>query len=408
MTTLISLIGTGQRDITGNAYQKTVYRLPNGKNAEPTAIFTGALIEYVKPQAVVILGTRTSAWAALIEEYRSDYVEIYVRLELGAKQAEGVDDLLLKETADSLQKAWGIPVACHAVCQRNIEENNAAEIMAACAAAFPRDGDVVLDVTHAFRSLAMLAQAAAHLLDAVRPGISARTKIMYGDLMVPPARKAIAATNGADYGQGNAIVLDALTKAAAFTNAMKSAYHGLDFEPLVSCIQHRELQKECSKVAVALRSLDLEILTSVIPKFMGHLHKSSDPLLKLVAGDLEELLRPFVGCRLDRALLILSQLAFKRGLWALSLFAAYEASCVYALNNTTVKNIKELELAWTAAIQQLVKDEKNKLQELAYARNQSAHGARRIEQKIRDPREVLENALPILNKLIPKSSSTKP
>lgn len=400
MTTLISLIGTGQRDITGNAYQRTIYQLPNGQLAKPTAIFTGALIEYLKPQAVVILGTRTSAWAALIEEYRSDYIDVYLRLEEGSKSKDGINDVLLQEAARALQEAWQIPVACRAVCHRNVDATNAADIMAICASAFPLTGEVVLDVTHSFRSLAMLAQAAAHVLDAVRPGISARTQIMYGDLITHPARGITPAKDGPECGQGKAIVLETLTRASALTSAAQSAHQCLDFEPLAACIDHRELKKSCQKVALSLRSLDLESLATNIPKFLSHLHKSADPLLKIIAQDFELMLQPFVGCNLPCALVNLAQLAFDRGLWSLSLFAAYEASCVYALNNSKVKLHQEMDIAWTVATQQLPSNQRNILDELSHARNQSAHGSHRIKRDALDPRAVLGKALPVLKSLI--------
>ena len=394
MTTLISLIGTGQRDLTGTSYQQTRYVWPDDTATRPTAIFTGAVIEHLRPDAVVILGTRTSAWAALIETYRDDLADLFLRLDTKG----AITDDLLTETATALQRVWHIPVTCQAVCDRDVTAANAAGILVACAQAFPTTGLAILDVTHCFRSVALLAQAAAHLLESIHPKLT--TRILYGDLITHAARAAQPAKNGDSIANGKAIELSTLGRAAELSAALRSVFLALDFEPLADWMDDPELKRTCQAVATALRSLDFDGLTSKAQPFRTRLDQADDPLLSLVAPALDALIKPLTGRPLDQTLITLARYACDRHLWSLALFAGVEAGYAQAVRGARVTSDAELDEAYQSSLRALTPGDREALAQLKQARNQSAHGSHLIDRKPLDPKAVLQRALPILKRLI--------
>jgi len=405
MTTLISFIGTGQRDLTGIGYQRTAYDWPGRKPAPPSPFFVGTAIHHLRPTAVVIIGTRTSHWAALVETFRADHADLYVHLDEATRA--GARDADLDRLAELLKATWGIPVRCLAVAERTIDGANAAQILATCAGLIPVRGEVVLDVTHAFRSLVMLALGAVHLRDACHPGLAQRVQVIYGDLIRTPAAAARSATSGPALGEGRMIDLTILPEAAGLAAAASAAVRCLDLDPLALALHQRDpaLAKACKEVARCLRALDLDHLGKPLLRLITHLESSSDPLVAVVSTDLVNLVRPLAGKPLAQALCTLTAMANDRGLWSLALFAAYEAFCVHATNGQTVADDGNLNEAIAAAVAGWSASDRNALEELKHCRNQSAHGSHRIDRAILDPKKVIPPALAVLNRRIPTAAS---
>lgn len=189
-TTLISAIGRGRKDDTKTAYEKVSYTI-DGRLQDPTPFFVQAWLQ-AKGQwidRVELIGTRTSAWSALVEEYTSDDVDLYSRLEAGAdERSKGVSDEDLQCLAEILGKHWGKEVRCHVLCQQEIDDSHAPEILEKLIALFPvkekeRKRELQLDTTHGFRSLPLLALSAVQLADALHPGLAARTRLIYGEML---------------------------------------------------------------------------------------------------------------------------------------------------------------------------------------------------------------------------------
>jgi CRISPR-associated DxTHG motif protein len=226
-STLISLIGTAQLAPGEATYVTTIYDLPDGNRSRPVSLLAAAVQEQERCERVVFLGTRTSAWATLIDACCPDQVELFERLYAAQREPGGVPDDLLTATASAVGAMLRAEVACQALCLRDVDDGNAAGIIATMAAVIPDKGGIILDVTHAFRSIALLMLAALHLKDAVSPGVVARTEVQYGDLVTRPASKATEAKSGPAVGQGRVVALTSLTRAGALAGALTAAERSL-------------------------------------------------------------------------------------------------------------------------------------------------------------------------------------
>src|SRR5690606_20043709 len=162
MTTLISLLGKGRNPSTG--YRPARYRFDD-EFAREEPFFGLALAEYIKPQRLVLAGTAGSMWDVFLEH--QDVCDETLLDLMEAVQEERVSVELLKAQEQHLSRQFGIPVTCLLIPYARDEAEQAA-ILHALAEVIDEGEDVVLDVTHGFRHLPMLALVAARYLSHVR------------------------------------------------------------------------------------------------------------------------------------------------------------------------------------------------------------------------------------------------
>ena len=94
--TLVTILGRS-RESRDTGYRKTTYRFPDGTRDE-TAFFGLALARRLRPDSIVILGTRGSQWSVLVEHLAEEGDEEETRLELiEAEVARAVDGPLLEQ-----------------------------------------------------------------------------------------------------------------------------------------------------------------------------------------------------------------------------------------------------------------------------------------------------------------------
>lgn len=174
--TLITLLGRTPR--TESGYRRTRYRFPDGSRTAPTGVLGWSLAERLRPDRLLVLGTAGSMWDYLVESVDLGDRDEEVRLALqDAVDRRAVDQAQLDRTGDLLAAALDldlrlrlIPYGRDAGGQMEVLETIAREVEA---------GDrLVLDVTHAFRHLPMLALMSALHLEVVK-GVSVES-IYYG------------------------------------------------------------------------------------------------------------------------------------------------------------------------------------------------------------------------------------
>ncbi|BDI03602.1 TIGR02221 family CRISPR-associated protein [Sphaerotilus microaerophilus] len=174
MTTLISFLGKSQ---TGG-YRKARYCFDTGVVREEP-YFGMALKEHLNAQRLVLVGTAGSMWNAFfLDRGDGDDIEDLDRLDRAA--AEGaVTAAMLEGHAERLSARLGIQVQCLLIGYAKSDDEQA-DLLLRLAGVVSDGEHVVLDVTHSFRHLPMLALVAARYLRRMR-GVQVND-IYYGAL----------------------------------------------------------------------------------------------------------------------------------------------------------------------------------------------------------------------------------
>lgn len=171
MTTLISFLGKGRSSAGG--YQQATYAFEDGQQVQ-TAFFGAALMQRLRPQRTLLLGTAGSMWDALgIDIESNEWIELGEATERG-----DVNQTLLDRVSARARAAWiGAELVLIPYCRTESEQM---ALLADLATRVGEGESVVLDIAHAFRHLPMLALVAARYLTHVRKAIV--SDIYYGAL----------------------------------------------------------------------------------------------------------------------------------------------------------------------------------------------------------------------------------
>lgn len=161
MTTLISFLGTGQK---GKGYEATNYTLNDQEF--PEKYISISLTKAIKPKKLILLGTAGSVWDVFFEEGIDNLENEWLQLsEKVANQAVTQDDLQPFESY--LSDKFKIEVHCILISfARDTHEQT--DILLKLEKNLENGEKVVLDVTHGFRHLPMLALVAARFLKQVK------------------------------------------------------------------------------------------------------------------------------------------------------------------------------------------------------------------------------------------------
>jgi len=163
MKLLISFLGKGRSDVQ-TGYRTAHYEFePNF--VRPVSFFGLALCEYVQPSKLILVGTRSSMWDVFFEQQGVLDDELLALIEAVAN--ERVDDALLDRFEPMLAAKIGRPVQCLLIPFATTTDEQAI-ILNRLASEISEGDEVVLDVTHGFRHLPMLALVAAQYLKYVR------------------------------------------------------------------------------------------------------------------------------------------------------------------------------------------------------------------------------------------------
>lgn len=161
MTTLISFLGTGQK---GKGYETTNYVL-NGQEY-PEKYISISLVKALKPTKLILLGTAGSVWDVFFEKGADDLEEEWLSLsDKVANSSVTQDDL--KPFEDYLSQKLNTQVYCVLTSfARDTKEQ--ADILLKLEHYLDSNEEAILDVTHGFRHLPMLALVAARFLKRIK------------------------------------------------------------------------------------------------------------------------------------------------------------------------------------------------------------------------------------------------
>ena len=175
MTTLISLLGKNKAD-PQTGYRKANYCFE--PDFSRTVSFFGlALLDYAKPDRLILAGTAGSMWDVFFEHQHTDDEAALALMEAVEKEAVTAQMLAIHE--QRLSEKLGIPVQCLLISYAR-DEAEQTTILTDLAGHLAPGEKVILDVTHGFRHLPMLALVAARYLARVR-GVQVQ-EVYYGAL----------------------------------------------------------------------------------------------------------------------------------------------------------------------------------------------------------------------------------
>jgi CRISPR-associated Csx2 family protein len=183
MTTLISFLGKNKAD-TQTGYRKANYCFePDFSRA--VSFFGLALLDYAKPDRLILAGTAGSMWDVFFEHQHTDDEATLALMD--AVEREAVTTQMLAIHEQPLSEKLGIPVQCLLISYAR-DEAEQTTILSDLADHLAPGEKVILDVTHGFRHLPMLALVAARYLARVRQ-VQVQ-EVYYGALeMTDPASK---------------------------------------------------------------------------------------------------------------------------------------------------------------------------------------------------------------------------
>ncbi|WP_300436908.1 TIGR02221 family CRISPR-associated protein [Zoogloea sp.] len=163
MTTLISFLG---KSINTAGYRQARYRFDSGFMRE-VPYFGLALSDYLHPDRLILLGTAGSMWDVFFVESETDPDDEALAQLIDAAHTGTVTEDMLELPARRLSEKLGLRVECHLIPFAR-DKAEQVEVLSTVADALTDGEEVVLDVTHAFRHLPMLALVAARYLKHVR------------------------------------------------------------------------------------------------------------------------------------------------------------------------------------------------------------------------------------------------
>ena len=175
MTTLISLIGKSKAD-PQTGYRKAHYSFEPGFS-RTVSFFGLALLDYAKPERLILAGTAGSMWDVFFEHQHTDDETALALMDAVEKEAVTAQMLAIHE--QRLSEKLGIPVQCLLISYAR-DEAEQTTILTDLADHLEPGEKIILDVTHGFRHLPMLALVAARYLARVR-GVQVQ-EVYYGAL----------------------------------------------------------------------------------------------------------------------------------------------------------------------------------------------------------------------------------
>lgn len=150
-----------------SGYRKTTYEFSDGSKTEPVSFIGWPLIERLKPETIVILGTAGSMWDELLGSIKHE-VDDDLQMELMSQvENKAVEQYLLDRLEPSFEVHHGIN--CELVIipyGKDMDEQ--VEILDIISNYVPKHERVSLDVTHGFRHLPMLGLISAQYLQRIK------------------------------------------------------------------------------------------------------------------------------------------------------------------------------------------------------------------------------------------------
>jgi len=367
-TTLISAIGRGRKDRTDTVYQRCSYAI-DGTTLPPSAFFVSAWLQGSQAafvDRVHLIGTATSSWSALAEEYGE--TELWATLEekCGTQNSPGVSEADIKPLAELLSRAWEREVRCHVLAKREIDDQNAGTITARLLELFPTDDPdraLQLDTTHALRTLPLLALSAVQCGDAFAPGLAARTTLLYGELLGESAR---------------GFAFHSVLQQQKLADATRCFFDTFDAAPLAEI-----LENDAPRLAKALKALAATIQSNAFDDLSERLRQlknaSEECPHSLLRDRLFDLAKRLKKSSLPRQLVALAKVRAERRQYGNAILTLAEAATALSCSEP-VTSFEAMKAAGREFAEALDPSRRKAWDRLFKTRNRIAHGANLLRQ----------------------------
>lgn len=371
MTTLISFLGKG-RASNQTGYRTARYRFDAGF-ARETPFFGLALVDYLKPERLILVGTRGSMWDVFFDAGANDGDAAEL---IEAVEAERVDSAMLDAFEARFSERLGIPVTCLLIpYARDTAEQTA--VLGQLAGTLSRNESVWLDVTHGFRHLPMLALVAARYLTHV---VGVRVEeLYYGALeMTPPG------------GDTPVLRLSGLMTMLDWVEALSTYEHSGDYGVFAELLAADGLDKSCAGLLARAAFFERtgnpvkarEALGSVFASIENH----AGPMGGLFRKALTDRVRWFRQATRAKWEHSLGTAYLERGDYLRAATYLYEAFVSRAVETAHAdpNDFEQRKSAYNAA-----RTSQPQVKQLEYLRNAMAHGVRPAsDNEARDLSEV--------------------
>ncbi len=242
-TILISTIGRATKE-AGGRYRQLTYRFPT-QFSHAGSFFMFALNEYLKqekckPDRIVVLGTSSSMWDALLEMTDLEDENL---LDAFTREEGNFSQDTLDRLGQSLTEKIGQEMVCKLI-PHGEDPQEQMKILQAIADSVPKKANVILDVTHGFRHLPMMQLMAAFYLT--------QTKMIKIQDIYYGAAEMKRKENGLEYAE--VIRLDFIKEMWKWMQALPLAQDAGRYEGVAEL-----MGKESPKFSKAIRSLSFDL-----------------------------------------------------------------------------------------------------------------------------------------------------
>lgn len=384
---LVTILGKAQRPDGHPGYNEATYRFENG-DTDRTRFFGLALARYLKPDEMVILGTRGSFWSVLMEALAGDGGEgEEARIELmEAADAEEVEQSLLDRLAPLMAQAVNAAVRPTLIPEARDEAAQYA-ILQAVDEAVAADSELHFDLTHGYRHLGVVGFLSSFMLERLR-NIQVRG-LWYGALDM--TRDGITPV----------LRLDGLVRVRRWLDALDRFDATGDYGVFASLLKEDGVPEDkaaCLEAAAFLeRTLNVGDAARKIGTFLPVLDEALDGASGLFKHRLAKRLQWAKAATLSEKQRKLAHQYLERGDFVRAAMFGREA-CVNQLFETNdVTTNKRYHDDGKEALRQLADELPNSrrraYRELTTMRNALAHGTRpegrrSIEKTLKDPRQL--------------------
>lgn len=367
MTTLISFLGGGKQ---GDSYRSTDYKFSDGTLYKDERYFGLVLTKEVKPDKLVLLGTSGSMWDVFFEAGFENYLEEWSELSQAVID-DSVTVAQLQPFEQFLTEKLGLNVTCQLIDYAK-DATGQVSILKKLDELLVQDEQVVMDVTHGFRHLPLIALVAARYLQ-VTKNVHIQ-HIYYGFHSAELKVSEVLELRG---------LLDMLDWVSALETFDKDGDYAVFAPLLVTIGLDKTSADELERASYLERLLNASgasaKLTQIMPKLEA-LHTADAPLYSLFYEPLAKRLSWYKKSSLGLQEQDLAEKYLKRKDYVRAVVYAMEGliSRETALNNDNVHNFQDRKNAYDHLI-----DSKDKFKDFKEFRNAMVHGTASGKDKIR-------------------------
>lgn len=178
--TLITSVGTGMYD---GGYRETVYQFSDGKQFK-TRLFLNAIFEcgYREIDKLILVGTTTSSWDALIEDYETGSAteKLWEKIYEATSSKAGITNEMATELESYLEGKYKLPVVIRFHTDK-VDFETSEEVFTCYKGIAPEltNNDILFDITHGFRSMPILMYQTLQFV--FTNNISRKIELVYGE-----------------------------------------------------------------------------------------------------------------------------------------------------------------------------------------------------------------------------------